>query len=107
MSDCSPSRSSRASRNTWLSSTRTRRIGPAIRRRLFGREEQRIMGLSAHLDVDLHVWVPLRDLLDEAVELGLLRSGQQGQDATGLAEEPFDDGRGDLLEVRAADKRLS
>src|SRR5438034_7978686 len=73
MSDCSPRRSSRASRNTWLSSTRTRRIGPAIGRRLFGREEQRIVGLSAHLDVDLHLGVALRDLLDEAVELGLLR----------------------------------
>src|SRR5436190_21543556 len=106
MSDCSPRRSSRASRNTWLSSTRTRRIGPAIGRRLFGREEQRIVGLSAHLDVDLHLGVALRDLLDEAVELGFLRSGQQGQDAARLGEEAFGDAGGHLLEVRAADKRL-
>src|SRR5213079_3081284 len=55
MSERSPSRSSSASRKSWLSSTRTRRIGSGIRLSLFRRQEQCVVRLSAGLDVELEL----------------------------------------------------
>src|ERR671937_1136403 len=80
MSERRPSKSSSASRNTWLSSTRTRRMGPSIRRRLFRGEEQRVMRLAARVDLELEVGMALADAVEETVEVGRVCAGQQRQE---------------------------
>src|SRR5919197_5159089 len=81
MSERRPRKSSSASRNTWLSSTRTRRMGPAIAGRLFGGEEERVMRLPARLDLELEVGMALLDALEEAAQVGLVRTGEEREHA--------------------------
>src|SRR5204863_7730490 len=102
MSPWRPSRSSSASENTWLSSTRRTRIRPATGRRLFRRQEERVVRLSSRLDVDLERGIPLRQEREQCVELGLVGPGQHRQDAARLGEEPLGHRRRDQVEVSAA-----
>src|SRR5262245_59230079 len=107
MSGWRPSRSSRASRKTWLSSTRTTRIGSGIRGRLFGRQEQRIVRLAAGLHIDLEVGMTLGQISEEPVEIGLIGPLEERQHSSRLGQEPLCDGAGDLVEVAAAGDRLT
>src|SRR5437868_879750 len=84
-----PSSSSSASRNTWLSSTRTIRIGTDTRSRLLGGEEQRIVRLPARVHVELELRVVVMQPREHAVELRLVGAGQQRQDAARLGQEPL------------------
>src|SRR5436305_10970017 len=98
MSERSPSRSSSASRNTWLSSTRTRRIGSAIRLSLFRRQEERVMRLAAGLDVELELRMPLADAREQGAEIGRVRSGQERQHHPRLGEQRVGHLRSDVVE---------
>src|SRR4029453_16323042 len=74
MSSRRPSRSSRASRNTWLSSTSATRTGGGIGRvypRLLGGKKQRVMRLPARMDLELDVGVVLGHAGEQRAELGL------------------------------------
>src|SRR5512133_2100732 len=98
MSERSPRRSSSASRKTWLSSTRTRRIGSGIRRSLFGRQEERVVGLAARLNVELEVGMTGANPFQQAVELGRVGAGQQRQQHARLGEQRLGDLFGHLVE---------
>src|SRR3954470_6238216 len=103
-----PSRSSRASRKTWLSSTRRIRIGrPMAVRTLLGREKQVVVGLAALLHLDLDVRVRCADPLEERRERHVVLAGQEREQAPGIAEQHTDDGARDLLEALAACDPLS
>src|SRR4051794_29092017 len=103
-----PSRSSSASRKSWLSSTRRIRIGrPMAVRTLLGREKEVVVGLAALLHLDLDVGVRCADPLEERLERRLVLAGQERQQASGIAEERIDDGARDLLEALAACHRLA
>src|SRR5438105_789877 len=106
MSDCRPSRSSSASRKTWLSSTRRSRIGPGTARRVFGCEQERVVRLAAGLDVELETGMLLLEPLQERGEVRIALAGQERQDAAGLGEEAFRDGVRNLVEIGAAGDRL-
>src|SRR5437762_2293002 len=107
MSERSPRRSSSASRKTWLSSTRTRRIGSAIRGSLFGGQEERVMRLPAGLDVELELGMALADALEQAVELGRVGPGQECQHHPRLGEERIGDLLGHVDELVADRDRLT
>src|SRR3954466_14055616 len=87
-----PSRSSRASRKTWLSSTRRIRIGrPMAVRTLLGGEKQVVVGLAALLHLDLDVRVRCADPLEERLERPLRLAPQQRPEAArGAAHHPAD-----------------
>src|SRR5438034_3852965 len=107
MSSRRSSRSSSASRKTWLSSTSRTRIGPATRRKLLRCEEERIVRLSAVLDVELERGMPLMEPLDEADDVRLLVPDEQRQNVVRLGEQPFRNGGSDLVEIRAVRDNLS
>src|SRR5919197_4520840 len=107
MSERRPSRSSSASRKTWLSSTRTRRIGPSMRRRLFRGEEQRVMRLAARVDLQLEVGMALADAVEETVEVGRVCAGQQRQEQARLGEQRLGNLLRHLLEALADRDRLA
>src|SRR6476661_8840405 len=98
-----PSRSSSASRKTWLSSTRRIRIGrPMPERTLLGREKQVVVRLPAVLDVDLDAGMRRGDPLEQAVERRLVLAHEERQELARPVQELFDDDGGDLVEVGAA-----
>src|SRR6478736_5872464 len=87
-----PSRSSSASRKTWLSSTRRIRIGrPMAVRTLLGREKEVVVGLAALLHLDLDVGVQCADPLEKGLERHLVLAGQHRQQAARIAEQHPDD----------------
>src|SRR5690348_9265812 len=101
-----PRSSSRASRKTWLSSTRTIRIGrPMPDRMLLRRQKQRVVRLSAALDVDLDVRMRRRDARQDAVERRFVLAEEQRQQAARLHQETLDDSVRDVLEAVAARDR--
>src|SRR5437867_729079 len=76
-----PSRSSSASRKTWLSSTRRIRIGLLMAvRSLFSREQQVIVRLAARLDVDLEGRVIDREPREKPLERRLVLADEQRQE---------------------------
>src|SRR4051794_41221804 len=102
-----PSRSSRASRKTWLSSTRRIRIGrPMAVRTLLGREKQVVVGLAAVLHLDLDVRVRCADPLEQRLERRLVLADQQREEAARVAEQRVDHRARDLLEALADCDRL-
>src|SRR3954468_17250699 len=124
MSERSPSSNSSASRKTWLSSTRTTRIGSGIARSLFrGQEErgvrlaaglgvgapagggvaepveERVVRLAAGLDVELQAGMALANPFEERVEVGGVGPGQQGQHRARLGEQRVGHLARDLVEA--------
>src|SRR5215469_13642262 len=85
-----PSRSSRASRKTSLSSTRTIRTGD-IYKTLFRAEEKRVVRLPAlvHLDLELRVGRP--EPLQQPVERRRLGAGEEREESARLLEEVHHD----------------
>ena len=65
------------------------------------------MRLAAGLDVQLDAGMALLDPPQQAVELGLVRAGEQRQDLAAVAEQALRDGAGDLVEVGATRRRPS
>src|SRR3954451_16009467 len=96
-----PSRSSRASRNTSLSSTSTIRTG-GIRPTLFRAEQKGIVRLAAFVDLDSELGMRRLEPFDEPVERRRLGAGEEGQDRPGLRHQVRDDLQRDLGEVAAA-----
>src|SRR5438067_3252614 len=100
MSSCRPSSSSSASEKTWLSSTSRTRIGAAAtNRRLFRREQERVVRLPALLDVHLEVGMALVEPRQQRVELGRIFPRQQGEDAARLSQELLRHRSGHWLEI--------
>src|SRR2546421_2533895 len=73
-----PSRSSRASRNTSLSSTSTIRTG-GIRPTLFRSEQKGIVRLAAFVHLDVEPRMSRLESFDEPVERRRLGVGEEGQ----------------------------
>src|SRR5579864_7369095 len=98
-----PSSSSRASRKTWLSSTRRIRIGlPMAARSLLGPEKQGVVRLAALLNVDLDARMRCGDPREQWIEIGAVAPDEKRQELTRLGEQPRDDRVGDVVEVDAA-----
>src|SRR5579864_670701 len=86
-----PSSNSRASRKTWLSSTRRIRIGrPMPARTLLGAEKQGVVRLSALLEVDLEGRIRRGDPREEGIEIGAVAPDEERQELARLAEQPLD-----------------
>src|SRR6187397_1134581 len=73
-----PSSSSRASRNTSLSSTSTIRTG-GIRPTLFRSEQKGIVRLAAFVDLDVELRMSRLESFHEPVERRRLGAGEEGQ----------------------------
>src|SRR6476661_4996173 len=101
MSSLIPSRSSRASRKTSLSSTSTIRTG-GIRPTLFRSEQKGIVRLAAFVDLDIELRMSRLEPFDEPVQRRRLGTGEEGQESTRLREQTGDDLERDFGEVVSA-----
>src|SRR5579875_2684485 len=95
-----PSSSSSASRKTSLSSTSTIRTG-GTPRTLFRGEQQRVVRLSALVQLDLELRPLGGEAVEERLELRRLRAEEQREQAAALSGDAVDDAERDLDEVRA------
>src|SRR6478736_8116409 len=107
MSERSPRRSSSASRKTWLSSTRTRRIGWGISLSLFGGQEEWVVRLAPGLDVELEARMALPNACEQLVQLRRVRAREEGQHQPGLGEQRVGDLCRDVVEAVAGGDRLA
>src|SRR6478752_4126833 len=100
MSSLIPSRSSRASRKTSLSSTSTIRTG-GIRPTLFRSEQKGIVRLAAFVDLHVELRMSRLESFDEAVERRRLGSCEEGQNRAWLVYKVLDHLEGNVAEVVA------
>src|SRR5947208_3148498 len=101
-----PSRSSRASRKTSLSSTSTIRTG-GIGPTLFRTEQKRVVRLAPLVHLDLELRMGRGDSLDEPVDGRWLGAGEEGQERARLREQAVHDAERDLGELVSAHDGLA
>src|SRR5579864_3396997 len=102
MSSRSENSSSSASRKTALSSTRRIRTGRDTGLRLLGGEKQRVVRLTAVLDVDVELRMLRCDALGERVERRRVPAGEEREQIAPFREQAVRDRGGHILEVGAA-----
>src|SRR5689334_9996149 len=102
-----PSSSSRASRKTWLSSTTRTRIGSLTRPRLLSREEERVVRLTALVDVQLELGVPLGEFVEQAVQRRRAFAAQEREHVARLRQQQLEQLADDVVEGRAACHRAA